>query len=314
MRQPQKSNIICLSRELTKADRQIRSQVIVAETSDKDLNVSSKRVWEENGYFGDINPDFSIQKRDFPENALTYINQSYLTVKDGNAILYCDYVLLGQILPLKNPLENLDESLANDKTKTLVKMFVPEYDRNNGKFLDVKETLGYIMLRNEAEEIFFTYGYKAEHSNILCCYSMQPMPNIFRGTSFNSHKLILTKSSNLFFSLPSITDRKEQINRYKEQVSLVPVSSTIADFEIFATEGYSFNPLHLNLSPEDESCKNARLTLHGYLANTCKVSNANLMQNVYALMKEKDIDQKTLKWGASMPQSKVGYGKFSMGF
>ena len=76
--------------------------------------------------FGIINPDFSIHKRDFPENALTYVNQAYLTVKEGSAIIYCDYVLLGQILPLKNPPENLDEALANDETKTLVKMLVPE--------------------------------------------------------------------------------------------------------------------------------------------------------------------------------------------
>ena len=225
----------------------------------------------------------------------------------------------GQILPLKNPPENLDEALAKDETKTLVKMFVPEYDNSNGKFLGVKETLGYIMLRNEVEESFFTYGYSAEHASILWCYSKQPMSNIFRGAAFNSHKLESyaenkAKSSNLFFYLPSITDRKEQINRYKDQVSLVPVSSTIADFEKFAPEGYEFNPVHLNLSPSEESCTNARLTLYGYLANACKVSNANLMQNIYALMKDKNIDQKTLKWGASMPQSKVDYGKFSMGF
>ena len=145
------------------------------------------------------------------------------------------------------------------------------------------------------------------------------MSNVFRGTSFNSYKLESyaenkAKSSKLFIYLPLITDRKEQINRYKDQVSLVPVSSTIANLEIFAPEGYSFNPLHLNLSPEDENCKSARLTLYGYLANACKVSNSNLMQNVYALMKEKDIDQKILKWGASMPHSKVDYAKFSMGF
>ena len=310
---------MCLSKQLTKADRQIRSQVIVAETSDKELSTSSEKVWQENGYFGDINPDFSIHKRNFPENVLTYMNQAYLSMKEGNMIIYCDYVLLGQLLPLKNPPENLDEALANDETKTLVKIFVPEYDRTNGKFLGVKETLGYIMLRNEADETFFTYGCKAEQASILCCYFKQPMPNIFRGTSFNSHKLQIyaenkAKSSDLFFYLPSITDRKEQINRYKDQVSLVPVGSTIADFELFAPEGYSFSPLHLNLPPENEMCKNGRLTLYGYFANACKVSNANLMQNVYALMKEKDIDQKTLKWGASMPQSKVDYGKFRTGF
>ena len=80
VRQPQKSNIMCLSRELTEADRTVKSQVIVAETDDKDLKVSSEAVWTENGYFGDINPDFSIHKNDFPENALLYTNQVYLMV------------------------------------------------------------------------------------------------------------------------------------------------------------------------------------------------------------------------------------------
>ena len=318
-RQPQKSNIMCLSRELTEADRTVRSQVIVAETDDKDLKVSNEAVSTENGYFGDINPDFSIHKNYFPENALVYINQVYLTVKDGNVIIYCDYAIIDQIIPLKNPPENLEETIANDTTNILVKMFVPCYDNTNGKFLGIKETLGYIMLRNEAEETFLTYGFSAEHSRILCCYSKQPMPNIFRGTSFSSHKIESyaennAKRSDLFFYLPSITDRKEQINRYKDQVSLVPVTSTIADFVQFAPEGYDFNPVHLDLSSEDERCTNARLTMYRYFADACKESNANLMQNVHGLMKDKSIDQKTLKWGASMPQSKVDYSKFILGF
>ena len=83
-------------------------------------------------------------------------------------------------------------------------MYSPAYDNANGKFLGVKETLGYIVLRNEAEETFLTYGYSAEHSNILFCFSKQPMPSIFRGTAFNSHKLDTfaenkTKKSELFF-------------------------------------------------------------------------------------------------------------------
>ena len=63
-----------------------------------------------------------------------------------------------------------------------------------------------------------------------------------------------------------------------------------------------------------EACANARLTLYRYFANACKVSNANLMQNVYALIKDKKTEHSTLKWGASMPQSKVDYEKFSLGF
>ena len=120
--------------------------------------------------------------------------------------------------------------------------------------------------------------------------------------------------SDLFFYLPSITDRKEDINRYKDQVSLVPVTSTIVDICKFAPEGYEFDPSHLDQSIVGEACTNARLTLYRYFANACKVSNANLMQDVYALIKDKKISHSSLKWGTSMPQSKVDCEKFSLGF
>ena len=173
-------------------------------------------------------------------------------------------------------------------------MYSPMHDNANGKFLGVKETLECIMLRNEPEDTFLTYGFLAEHSNILFCFLKQPMPNIFHGTGFNSHKLETfaenkAKRSELFFYLPSITDRKESINRYKDQVSLVPVTSTIADICKFAPEGYEFGPIHLDQSMAKEACANARLTLYRYFANVCKVSN------VYALIKDKSIDRSILK-------------------
>ena len=285
-----------LSRKITDTDCIIRSKIVVANIEgDKK---ASECVWEENGYFGDISLDFSIHKKNFPENALVYTNQAYLTVKDGDAMIYCDYVILGQIVPLRNPSENLDEAIENDQTKTLVKMFVPMYDNATGQFLGVKETLGYIMLRDEPEETFLTYGFSAEYSGILFCHSKQPMPNIFRGTSFNSHKLQTfaknkVKKSDLFFYLPSITDRKEPINRYKDQVSLVRVTSTIAHISQFPPEGYIFDPIHLDQA--GDVCANARATLYAYFQNVCKVSNANLIQNVYALIKEKKIYHASLK-------------------
>ena len=168
----QKANIMCLSKEVSDAEHTIRLQMVVVDMTDKEKR-PSESVWAEDGYFGDINPDFSIHKKDFPENALVYANQAYLTVKDGYMIIYCDYAILGQIVSLRNPPENLDEAVANDETDTLVKMYMPMYDNSNGKFLGVKETLGYIMLRNESEETFLTYSYSAEHSNILFCFSKQ---------------------------------------------------------------------------------------------------------------------------------------------
>ena len=90
---PQKANIMSLSKEISDSDRTIRSKMVVANIGGE--KKASEAVWEENGYFGDINPDFSIHKKNFPENALVYTNQAYLTVKDSDAMIYCDYVILG---------------------------------------------------------------------------------------------------------------------------------------------------------------------------------------------------------------------------
>ena len=47
----------------------------------------------------------------FPENTLLYANQgTNSTMKAGEYAIYLDYVLLGQLIPVKNPLEDLDTS------------------------------------------------------------------------------------------------------------------------------------------------------------------------------------------------------------
>ena len=40
---------------------------------------------------------------------------------------------------------------------------MPMYDMTMGKFWGVKESAGYIMIRNEEEETFLSYGYSSEH-------------------------------------------------------------------------------------------------------------------------------------------------------
>ena len=182
---------------------------------------SSECIWRENGLFGNIITDFNIHKKDFPENALCYVNQAYVSTKDGETIIYCQYIILGQVLPLRNPPEDLDNYV---KDNHLVKMYVPLYDNNDGRFLGVKETAGYVMLRGDSDETFWTYGFSEEKPSILYCTSKQPMPNVFKGTAFNAHiNEILNERdrnefSRIFFYLPSITDRKEKIYRYRDQV------------------------------------------------------------------------------------------------
>ena len=269
-----------------------------------------EQIWEEERYFGKLNPDYSCHKNDFSENCLVYMNQVYLAVKDRDTMIYCDYTILGQIIAFKSPPENIDEAVKLDKK--LVKI----YDTATGQFLGVKEGIGYIMLRNEAEETL-SYGFSSEHSSVLYCHSKQPIPNIFRCTSFNTHKLQTylenkSKRSDLCFYLPKISDRKEDINRYKNMVSLVPVTSSVTDIGTFSPEGYKFDPSHLDQAGKNRDC--ARETLYSYFQNVAKVSNANLIQNVYALIKKKSIDHSTLKWDPSMSQSNVNYSKFSLDY
>ena len=63
-----------------------------------------------NGYFSDEKADCNIEKKNFPENALCYMNQSYFsTVKDRGLAIYCQNFILGQLLVAANQPENIDE-------------------------------------------------------------------------------------------------------------------------------------------------------------------------------------------------------------
>ena len=95
-------------------------------------------------------------------------------------------------------------------------------------------------------------------------------------------------------------------------MSLIPVSSTIDEISKFSAENYDFDPAHLDQL--GEVYDNAKLTLCRYLKNACRVFNANLIQNVFALIKKNNIDHSSLKWGVSMPQSKVDFDRFCTGF
>ena len=62
-------------------------------------------------FFWEQRADLTLQKANCPEITLTYVNQAHVSlVKDGEKAIYCDYVILAEIMPLANidPLINLD--------------------------------------------------------------------------------------------------------------------------------------------------------------------------------------------------------------
>ena len=68
-----------------------------------------------------------------------------------------------------------------------VLLLIPLYNIENGYFKGLKKWLGYITIRGDPGEQFYSYGFDEEKSRILCASMKQPLPNIFQGTACKKH-------------------------------------------------------------------------------------------------------------------------------
>ena len=79
--------------------------------------------------------------------------------------------------------------------------------------------------------MFFNYGFDKEKSKILSTYRRR-IPNSLSETTFNRHKSMIESGevegdfSNIYFFLPTITDKSEEVIKYVNNVSLSPVDIT----------------------------------------------------------------------------------------
>ena len=188
--------------------------------------------------FGKQRVDLTIQKPNFPEMTLTYVNQVHVSlVKGGEKAIYCDFVILGQIMHLANidPLINLDTYEPKNKETVI---YVPLYNTVTGLCHGLTKKLGLITLRGDAQERFYSYGYSKEKSALLYCSMKAPLPNTFSSTCFKKHKKFLLdqnefgiKQSELFFFLPATLDRKEDFLQWKDNVHLHPIDLSIDDLK-----------------------------------------------------------------------------------
>ena len=190
--------------------------------------IAEEQIWKKWRYFGQLSSDFNLEKVNFPENALIYINQVYLTVQKSKRIYYAEYVLLGQIHESSMPPSNIKNYVCE---KDEVKYFRPRYDRETGKFLGIYETVGFLLVRGDPNEVFLSRKYDSKKSRILYSSFKKKIPNSFSSTLFNQHiKLIEstdnTDMSQLFFFLPSIANEKESLN---ENLTLLNVEKKELD-------------------------------------------------------------------------------------
>ena len=267
-----------LSTESQPENQKSRSQLMVSIGENKDSN--TENIWKKSGFFKDQRIDLTIPKANFPENTLCYVNQGTISqVKDGEAI-YLEYVILGQIMPLANPDPSIDLDNYEFKDNECL-LYVPLYNTETGLFKGLGKRLGYISLRGDKKETFYSYGYDKERSKLLYCTMKQPLPNIFQCTSFKKHKDFLIQEklnesieSSLFLFLPSTLDRKEEILQFKSSVNLHPIDALYDDLKAMNSDK-DFNPAQLDL-PSRESI----LPLfYSYMKKIAETSNNNLIRN-----------------------------------
>ena len=73
---------------------------------------NATNIWSEHGYFKQQTCDFGLDKENFPESSLIYLNKGYLTIKDNRTVFYADHYLIGQTNECANLSENIVSSFV----------------------------------------------------------------------------------------------------------------------------------------------------------------------------------------------------------
>ena len=107
--------MMVLSKEMTDKDRSMKTQLLIRSSSDGDDKLSGEKVWKNNGFFKDVKPELNLEKVNMPENALYYVNQSFLsTVKSGDIAMYNQNFILGQLIVAANQPKDITTYNCNE--------------------------------------------------------------------------------------------------------------------------------------------------------------------------------------------------------
>ena len=206
-------------------------------------------------------------------------------MKEGEAI-YLEYVVLGQIMPVANPDPNNDlDNYEFKENETL--LYVSLYNKETGLYRELAKKLGYITLRGDKNEMFYSYGYDKERSKLLYSSLKQPIPNIFHCTAFKKHKNFLANenltdrlNSSLFLFLPSTLDRKEEMLQFRDSVNLHPIEATYSDLKEF-NDNQDFNPAMLEMEGLRQEVTSM---FYKFMKKVAETSNHNLVRNSNSYM------------------------------
>ena len=274
--------MLLLLKEMSDKDKSMKTQLMLK--SEPQNKLSGEQIWKKNGFFKDVRAQLSLEKVNIPENCLIYINQGFLsTVKNGEIAMYLDNFIIGQLIIAANQPKDIESYVCSPNE---VKLLSPVYELESGQFKGIRKQMAFIVLRGDSDETFLSYGFDKTRSKTLFSYSKQQIPNAFVSVAFKKHfEQIMSgdrdESSALFYFLPSLSDRKEEINQYLNNVSLTPVDLTVDFIEQFS-ENVAFKPDLLSSSDEKERKPQIEI-LYGLFKHMATVSDQNLERNVVHL-------------------------------
>ena len=299
-RQIEKANTLLMSKEVTDKDRSMKTQLLMSSPSKSEDKISGVKVWQENGFFKEVKPEMNIEKVNIPENTLFYVNQGFIsTVKNGELAMYVHNFVIGQLIIVANQLKEINEYSSNENEVELLSCV---YDLETGDFKGLRLMLAYIVLRGDDDEVFFSYGYDKSKSKVLYSFAKQQIPDIFISTSFKKHFHEVMnekkdeKYSKMFYYLPPISDRKEEINQYKENVSLVPMDVSVDFINSFSSKKqFDFQPKLLNSS--DQKVREPVVkVVRELFKHIAKYRNQNLERNVAYLNMKENRNSNEMEW------------------
>ena len=277
----EKANMLLLSKEMTDKDKSMKTQLLFK--SKQEDKLSGEKIWKKNGFFKDVKAQLNLEKVNLPENCLFYVNQGFLsTVKSGEIAMYFHNFIIGQLIIAANQPKDINAYICS---KNEVKLLACVYDIKTGDFKGIREQVAFIVLRGDADETFLSYGFDKIKSKLLYSFSKQQIPNAFVSVAFKNHFDEImsgdrSESSSLFYFLPSVSDRKEEINQHKNNVSLSPIDITTDFIESFSVdEEVSFKPDLLSSSDEKERKPQTEM-LYGLFKHIATMSNQNLERNI----------------------------------
>ena len=168
-----------------------------------------------------------------------------------------------------------------------VKILRTKYNPATGKFLGIEYCVALITVKNDPEEQFFDNGYIKANSKMLYSTRKSKIPSSFKATAIGSHKyqceggvFLEQDFSKIFFYLPSIVDRCEEINKYLSSVYLTPYHVDIINL------GKNFNPaISFDREPVVKCMK-----------KIAEQSSQNLKRNADAFLAEIEYDKDSLVW------------------